>query len=136
MSRHPTIILIDSSILVAYYSARDNYHIQSRAFFEQCTSRLLTTASCITEVMWLLSPDWRVQNQFLSGVAKGVFECVPLIANDFVRIAELNRKLNVQGENFLLPDRVLNGVHGDRLRQLNLWKYTRRRLILSQEPVL
>jgi predicted nucleic acid-binding protein len=89
MTYHP-IILIDSGILVAYYSARDNYHQQVSAFFERCTSRLLTTESCITEVMWLLSPDWQVQNQFLQGVARGVFECTPLLSQDFLRIAELN----------------------------------------------
>jgi len=89
MTYHP-IILVDSGILYAYYSTRDNYHQQVRAFFERCTSRLLTTTGCITEVMWLLSPDWRSQNQFLQGVAMGVFESITLLPQDFSRIAELN----------------------------------------------
>ena len=90
MMIYPSIILVDSGILVAYYSARDAHHIQVCDFFEQCTSRLLTTTSCITETMWLLNSDWRVQNQLLLGAIKGVFEYVPLISQDFSRIAELN----------------------------------------------
>jgi uncharacterized protein len=86
----PPIILIDSGILVAYYSPRDHHHVQVCKFLEQCTSRLLTTTICIAETMWLLNSDWRVQNQLLSGVISGVFEYSPLISQDFSRIAELN----------------------------------------------
>ena len=87
-----SIILVDSSILVAYYNARDNYHQQVRNFFDRCTSNLLTTMSCITEVMYLLSSNWRVQNQFLRGVELGVFAFTPLLPEDLVRIAELNER--------------------------------------------
>ncbi|MGB3206714.1 MAG: PIN domain-containing protein [Crinalium sp.] len=89
MTYHP-LILVDSGILFAYYSARDKYHASVCAFLESCTSRLVTTPSCITEVMWLLSPDWRTQNEFLLDVAKEIYECVPLLPQDFSRIAELN----------------------------------------------
>jgi predicted nucleic acid-binding protein len=86
---HP-LILADSGILFAYYSAQDRYHLSVRAFFENCTSRLITTPSCITEVMWLLSSNWRTQNEFLLDAAKELYECVPLLPQDFSRIAELN----------------------------------------------
>jgi len=43
-------------------------------------------------VVWLLSPNWRIQNKFLQGVARGVFEPIPLISEDFFRIAELNER--------------------------------------------
>ena len=89
MTYHP-LILVDSGILFAYYSASDNYHRSVRTFFEGCTSRLITTPSCITEVMWLLSSSWRTQNEFLLDVAKELYECVPLLPQDFSRIAELN----------------------------------------------
>jgi uncharacterized protein len=89
MTYHP-LILADSGILFAYYSARDRYHISVRTFFENCTSRLITTPSCITEVMWLLSSNWRTQNEFLLDMAKELYECVPLLPQDFSRIAELN----------------------------------------------
>jgi hypothetical protein len=86
---HP-LILVDSGILFAYYSANDDYHPYVRIFFENCTSRLITTPNCITEVMWLLSSHWRTQNEFLLDVAKEIYECVPLLPQDFSRIAELN----------------------------------------------
>ena len=40
--------------------------------------------------MWLLSANWRTQNEFLLDLAKELYECVPLLAQDFSRIAELN----------------------------------------------
>lgn len=89
MTYHPQF-LVDSGILFAYYSASDNYHRSVTTFFERCTSRLITTPSCITEVMWLLSSSWPTQNEFLLDVAKELYECVPLLPQDFSRIAELN----------------------------------------------
>ena len=86
------IILIDSSILVAYYSVRDNHHQQVKNFFDQCTSNLLTTMPCITEVMYLLSYNWHVQNQCLRGINLGVFAFSPLFSEDLTRIAELNEQ--------------------------------------------
>jgi predicted nucleic acid-binding protein len=87
---YPACILIDSGILTAYYSATDQYHSRVCHFLEGCTSRLLTTHSCATEVMWLLSASWRTQNEFLLDLAKELYECVPLLPQDFTRIAELN----------------------------------------------
>jgi uncharacterized protein len=89
LTYHP-FLLVDSGILFAYYSASDRYHQQVSSFFESCTSRLITTPSCITEVMWLLNASWRTQNEFLLDVAKEIYECVPLLTEDFLRIAELN----------------------------------------------
>jgi uncharacterized protein len=40
--------------------------------------------------MWLLSSNWRTQNEFLLDLAKELYECVPLLPQDFTRIAELN----------------------------------------------
>ena len=85
-------ILIDSGILTAYYSANDNYHLQVCRFLEGCTSRLITTHSCVTEVMWLLSSNWRTQNELLLDLARELYECVPLLTQDFTRIAELNAR--------------------------------------------
>lgn len=89
MTYHPSI-LIDSGILTAYYSGTDNYHLQVGHFLESCTSRLITSHSCVTEVMWLLSSNWRTQNEFLLDLAKELYECVSLLPQDFTRIAELN----------------------------------------------
>ncbi len=87
---YPPLILIDSGVLIAYYSATDHYHLQVCRFLENCTSQLITTHSCVTEVMWLLSSDLRTQNEFLLDLAKELYECVPLMPQDFTRIAELN----------------------------------------------
>jgi predicted nucleic acid-binding protein len=91
MTYHP-VIIVDSGVLVAYYSVKDSYHQQARVFFERCRSNLVTTTACVTEVMWLLSPNWRIQNKFLQGVARGVFECIQLLPEDFLRITELNER--------------------------------------------
>lgn len=89
---YPPLSLIDSGILIAYYSASDHYHEQVCRFLECCTSQLITTHSCVTEVMWLLSSDLRTQNEFLLDLAKELYQCVPLLPRDFTRIAELNAR--------------------------------------------
>lgn len=96
---YPPLSMIDSGVLLAYYSANDQYHQQVRQFLESCTSRLVTTHSCVTEVMWLLSSSWRTQNEFLLDVSKALYECIPLLPQDFIRIAELNAQYaNLPGD--------------------------------------
>lgn len=92
MNKYPPLILTDSSILVAYYSAKDNYHNRVCRFFEQCTSELITTLPCVTEVMYLLSSDYRTQNEFLDDLSKKLYQCIPLITEDFIRIKQLNKQ--------------------------------------------
>jgi uncharacterized protein len=70
-------ILVDTGILVAFYDADDPAHGKICQFFSGCTSQLITTVSCITEVMWLLAPHWQVQNEFLRHVAQGIYRCEP-----------------------------------------------------------
>lgn len=89
MTYHP-LILADSGFLLAYYSAKDDYHAEVRSFFESCTSKLVTTPICTAEVMWLLSSSWRTQNEFLLDVARELYDCEQLLPQDFSRIAELN----------------------------------------------
>ncbi|WP_069791775.1 type II toxin-antitoxin system VapC family toxin [Cyanobacterium sp. IPPAS B-1200] len=92
MNNYPPIIITDGSILIAYYSARDNYHNAACRFFEQCTSKLITSLPCITEVMYLLSADYRTQNEFLNDLAENLYECIPLLPKNFSRIKELNKQ--------------------------------------------
>jgi uncharacterized protein len=84
------IVLVDTGLLVAFYDSGDRYHAQVVAFFASCNSRLLTTVGCVTEVLWLLASDWRVQNEFLIHLANNIYECESLLLQDFARIAELN----------------------------------------------
>ena len=90
MTTYPPIVLIDTSIFVAFYNSADNNHSQVRNFFASCTSQLITSLGCVTETMWLLSSNLLVQNDFLTDLAEGIYTCEPLIADDFTRIAELN----------------------------------------------
>jgi hypothetical protein len=92
MMNYPTKIITDSSILVAYYSAKDNYHRAIVNFFEQCSSELITTTACITEVMYLLSRNYRTQNEFLSDLSHQLYQCIPLLPQDFARIRQLNEQ--------------------------------------------
>lgn len=85
-------ILIDSSFLVAFYDVQDDWHRSVLAFLESCTNELVTTESCVTEVMWLLAASWQLQNEFLHAVAQSIFACEPLETEDFHRIKELNQQ--------------------------------------------
>jgi predicted nucleic acid-binding protein len=89
MTAYP-IILVDASVLVAFYNAKDKYHAQVKMFFASCRSRLITTLACVTEVMWLLSSNPQIQNLFLSHLGHQVYECELLLSEDFIRIVELN----------------------------------------------
>lgn len=94
MTGYGSFVLVDSGVLVALYNRRDRYHRQVVEFLGACTSQLVTTVGCVTEVMWLLAPDVRVQNHFLSTLEKGVVITEQLIAADYQRIQVLN--LNYQ----------------------------------------
>jgi hypothetical protein len=89
MKQHSRI-LIDTGLMVAFYDSADQYHDAVVKFYANCTARLITTIGCVTEVMWLLSPDWRVQNEFLNHLAKEVYVCEHLLPEDFSRMVELN----------------------------------------------
>lgn len=90
--KHNPAILVDTGLLVAFYDSADRYHDAVVQFYASCTARLITTLGCVTEVMWLLSPNWQVQNEFLQHLAKDVYSCEPLLAEDFSRVAELNKQ--------------------------------------------
>lgn len=83
-------ILVDTGLMVAFYDSADRHHDAVVEFFSTCTSQLITTVGCVTEVMWLLAAEWRVQNEFLAHLACGVYICEQLLSEDFARIAELN----------------------------------------------
>jgi predicted nucleic acid-binding protein len=84
------VILVDTGIIVAFYDSKDKYHQQVLQFFASCTSQLITTLACVTEVMWLLAPNIKVQNKFLSALEKDIFHCQHLLLPDYQRIRELN----------------------------------------------
>lgn len=87
-----TLALIDAGPLVAYYHKGDKWHKTARKFFETYRGKLVTSVAVTTEVMWLLSNDWRVQNEFLKDLQNELYELESLIPQDFKYIAELNEK--------------------------------------------
>ena len=89
MNNYP-FILIDTGIIVAFYDVKDYYHQQVLNFFNTYNSQLITTLACVTEVMWLLSPNVNVQNEFLLALEKEAFLCEHLLPSDYQRISELN----------------------------------------------
>ena len=84
--------LIDSGPLVAYYDKGDKWHRAAQIFFESFKGKLITSEPVVTEVMWLLSADWRVQNEFLMDLHNGLFLVNALTMTDFKYIADLNEK--------------------------------------------
>ena len=42
--------------------------------------------------MYLLSRDYRTQNEFINDLAQKLYRCIPLIPEDFTRIRELNQQ--------------------------------------------
>jgi predicted nucleic acid-binding protein len=85
-------ILIDTSAFVAYYNRTDPKHTLMCQFFSECESQLVTPTSCMTETMWMLKSNYRVQNAFLSCFWSDIYIHEPLINRDLWRIAELNEK--------------------------------------------
>ncbi len=85
-------VLIDTGILVAFYDAADPHHRTVFDFLGQCRSQLITTLSCVTETMWLLAEDDRVQSNFLRHLTAQIYHCEPLIPEDFERVLQLNQQ--------------------------------------------
>ncbi|NJK53712.1 MAG: PIN domain-containing protein [Leptolyngbyaceae cyanobacterium SU_3_3] len=87
-----SVILVDTGVLVSLYDKADCYHDQVIEFLRAYRGRLITTLGCVTEVMWLLASDYRVQNEFLRHLSEQIYECETLQKADFLRIAELNQQ--------------------------------------------
>jgi uncharacterized protein len=88
----PTVALIDSGPLMAYYNRGDKWHLIAQEFFEKFKGILITSEPVVTEVMYLLEGDRRVQNEFLSDLSQELYSVKPLVVTDFRYIAELNEK--------------------------------------------
>ncbi len=85
-------VLIDAGPIIAYFDAGDKWHATASRFISEFRGQFVTTTPVITEAMWQLGCDHRVQNELLLLVARGLFRNEALTATDFARIAELNEK--------------------------------------------
>jgi hypothetical protein len=87
-------VLIDAGPIIAYYNKIDKWHIQARKFIESSREQFITTVACITEALYFLKVDYRVQNELLLDLSIGLYACEQLTLEDFSKIAELNAKYN------------------------------------------
>lgn len=87
-----SFVLVDAGPIIAYYDQSDPWHGRITKFLETEQRQLVTTCPCLTEALYHLRVDFRVQNELLLDLAKGLYHSEPLIAEDFSRIAELNVK--------------------------------------------
>jgi predicted nucleic acid-binding protein len=76
-------ILIDTGPLVALFDRRDVYHEACREQARALPGSLLTCLPVITEASYLLNRfDSRLVHQLLAACRDGVYELLPLDAND------------------------------------------------------
>jgi len=102
--------LIDAGPLIAYFDASDDWHKPCTSFISSFRGQFTTTMPVVTEVMWLLRDDFRVQNEFLVFVERGLFRNENLTSADLTRIVELN----AQYENADFADLSLVSI-GERM---------------------
>ncbi len=87
-----SFVLVDAGPIIAYYDQSDPWHQRVTQYLEKEQRQLITTCPCLTEALYHLRIDFRVQNELLLDLAKGLYHSEPLVAEDFSRIAELNAK--------------------------------------------
>jgi predicted nucleic acid-binding protein len=86
------LALIDAGPIVAYYNQADRWHDKVKAFFSIFAGQFVTTEPILTEALWLLQEDQRVQNELLDDVSLELFKVENLQPSDYSRIAALNSK--------------------------------------------
>lgn len=94
------LVLIDAGPVIAYFDQSDDWHQNASVFIDSFTGQFVTTEPVVTEVMWQLRADYRVQNEFLLRLSLGVFQREALMPEDYARIAELNLQYADHGADF------------------------------------
>ncbi len=92
--------LIDAGPICAYYNAQDDWHVDARKFFSCFKGQFVTTEPIVTEVLWQLQSDWRVQNEFLNDIVKKLYRIESLLPAEYVRLADLNQKYQDRPADF------------------------------------
>ncbi len=87
-----SFVLIDAGPIIAYYNKFDKWHKPITQYFEIEQRQFITTCPCLTEALYHLRSDFRVQNELLLDLARGLYQAESLTPSDFSRIAELNIK--------------------------------------------
>jgi Predicted nucleic acid-binding protein, contains PIN domain len=87
-----SLVLVDAGSIIAYFDRSDDWHECCSDFIDSFTGQFITTAAVVTEVMWHLRSDYRVQNEFLLRLSMQVFKDESMLPEDYARIAELNKQ--------------------------------------------
>jgi predicted nucleic acid-binding protein len=87
-------VLLDTSIVYAYYDRSDRWHDRARKLIANEQRGLILPAAVVPEVDWLLGQRLgpRSRLTFYDGMSGGYYLVVDLPKNAYPRVAELNRR--------------------------------------------
>ncbi len=93
-------LIIDTGPIVAYLDARDDLHDVITQFIGSFKGQFITTLPVITEAMWMLRTDHRVQNELSLILARELIKIENLTPSDFTFISEVNEKYRTLPADF------------------------------------
>ena len=84
-------MIVDAGPIYAAFDADDRHHAESRRLLEAYRGALLIPMLVITEVAYFLGTRLgpEAETHFAGDLAAGIFSPQPVVARDWVRIAEL-----------------------------------------------
>jgi predicted nucleic acid-binding protein len=84
--------VIDAGPLIALFDRDDKYHHSIKKFLRGYKGRLITSWAVITEVLYMLDFNVKVQIDFLRWIQRDAIEIVSLNKEHISRIIELSKK--------------------------------------------
>ncbi len=84
--------LIDTGPCIALFDRDDRFHTEMKSFMENFEGRLITSWAVVTETLYMLDFDYRVQIDFLRWIDRGALEVAGPAREDLNRIIELTEK--------------------------------------------
>lgn len=84
-----TDLLLDTGAFVALVDRSEARHADCVAAFEHWTGRILTTEAVLTEVLYLVGPEWGAQRTCLGFILRGAFLLIPSSLASLERVAAL-----------------------------------------------
>lgn len=94
------LLIIDTGPIVAYLDAKDDLHGPVKDFIGSFKGQFITTLPVITEAMWMLRADHRVQNELSLLLTKELIKIENLTPSDFAFISEVNEKYRTLPADF------------------------------------
>lgn len=84
--------LIDTGPCIALFDRDNRFHTEMKSFMENFEGRLITSWAVVTETLYMLDFDYRVQIDFLRWIDRGALEVAGPAREDLNRIIELTEK--------------------------------------------